>query len=66
MEWYRGSGLRPYEAMLEEEEKARLEEALLERLREAYPKRCGGGLLLSMARLFFLAQKAEESDGFSA
>mgnify|MGYP004604301761 CR=1 FL=1 len=66
LEWYRGSGLRPYEAMLEKEEKARLEEALLERLREAYPKRRGGGLLLSMARLFFLAQKAEESDGFSA
>jgi len=56
VEWFRGTGMRPYlEALADEEERARFEAMLLERYREAYPRRKDGKVLFPFRRLFIIA-----------
>lgn len=57
LEWYRGSGLRPYLAALDGEERLEFERELLERMEGAYPAQADGSVILKMPRLFFVAQK---------
>ena len=56
LDWYRGTGLRPYLAALDEEEGALFERDILEKLRPAYPVQADGRILFPFPRLFFLAQ----------
>ncbi len=56
LEWYRGTGLRPYLNALNEIDKARFESALLDRAREIFPVLENGSVLFKFSRLFFLAQ----------
>ncbi|HLK47979.1 MAG TPA: methyltransferase domain-containing protein [Bryobacteraceae bacterium] len=58
LEWFRGTGLRPYlEALASEEERARFEGMLLERYTTAYPRRANGLVLFPFRRLFFVAYR---------
>ena len=57
LEWYRGTGLRPYLQVLPAREAEQLELEILARLEECYPKQKNGEILFRFPRLFFLAQK---------
>ena len=58
VDWFRGTGLRPFlEALSSEEERLRFETLLLERYREAYPRRPSGHVLFPFKRLFFVAYR---------
>jgi trans-aconitate 2-methyltransferase len=59
IEWFRGTGLRPFLAALEnEEQKKRFEELLLERFSLAYHRQKDGRILFPFRRLFIIAYKA--------
>ncbi len=56
VEWFRGTGLRPYlEALSSPEERQRFEALLLERYAKAYPRRPDGKILFPFRRLFLVA-----------
>lgn len=55
LEWYRGSGLRPYLQALSTEDAQAFEADVLDRIRAAYPTRAAGGVTLRFPRLFFVA-----------
>lgn len=57
VEWYRGTGLRPYLSQLPTDELRRAyEQAFVDRLRAVYPLQADGTVLIPMPRFFFLAQ----------
>ena len=57
IEWYRGSGLKPYlDALGEKDRKVFLEE-LLAAVRERFPVQADGNVILRMPRLFYIARK---------
>ncbi|MGA2401611.1 MAG: methyltransferase domain-containing protein [Syntrophobacteraceae bacterium] len=59
IEWFRGTGLRPFLAALENEgQKKRFEELLLERYTRAYPPQNDGRILFQFRRLFIIAYRA--------
>jgi trans-aconitate 2-methyltransferase len=59
LDWFRGTGLRPYlEALSSDEERQRFEKLLLERYNAAYPRRPSGQVLFPFRRLFFVAYRA--------
>lgn len=58
LEWYRGSGLRPYLQLLTPEERIEFEDEILKQLRGAYPLQPNGEIIFRFPRLFFLAQRA--------
>lgn len=60
LEWYRGTGLRPYLQALPAREAEQFELEILARLEEAYPKQKNGEILFRFPRFFFLAQKPEQ------
>lgn len=56
LEWFRGTGLRPYlEALPDDRDRARFETELLERYRAAYPLQANGKVLFPFRRLFIVA-----------
>jgi len=56
LEWYRGTGLRPYLAALKNvEQRKRFEDMLLERYQKSYPFRKDGRILFPFRRLFIIA-----------
>lgn len=58
LEWFRGTGLRPFlEALSSDEERARFEGMLLERYTVSYPRRTSGKILFPFRRLFFVAYR---------
>ena len=58
IEWYRGTGLRPYLDALSEEKKKQFEAAILERLARQYRAQKNGEIIFRFARLFFIARSA--------
>jgi trans-aconitate 2-methyltransferase len=57
LEWYRGTGLRPYLALLPEADCPAFERDILTRVAAAYPKQKNGGILFRFPRLFMLATR---------
>lgn len=57
IEWYKGSGLRPYLEMLENDEKTEFLSLLQKRLEKLFPTQKDGKVILKMPRLFFTLQK---------
>ncbi|HEY8423308.1 MAG TPA: trans-aconitate 2-methyltransferase [Clostridia bacterium] len=55
LEWYKGTGLRPYLSVLPENKKAEFENQIMERLIQAYPKQKNGDVIFRFPRLFFIA-----------
>lgn len=57
VEWYKGSGLKPYLDMLNESEQAELIRDLQAEIDKEYPVLDDGNVFLIMPRLFFTAEK---------
>lgn len=57
LEWYKGSGLRPYLALLAENERQEFLNDLQEAINNDYPLLDDGNVFLIMPRLFFIAEK---------
>jgi trans-aconitate 2-methyltransferase len=55
IEWYRGTGLRPYLDVLSQEKKTSFEQEVFERIVEAYPPQKNGSILFKFPRFFFTA-----------
>lgn len=56
IEWYRGSGLRPYlEALPDEDSRRTFIKELSDNLANAYPRLADGRILMRFPRLFFIA-----------
>lgn len=58
LEWYRGTGLRPYLAALPEDRRAVFEQEVFTRVVECYPPQRNGQIIFRFPRFFFLAQAA--------
>lgn len=57
MEWYRGTGLRPYLAALDQEKAQLFEAEVFQKVVSAYPVQSNGNILFPFPRLFFTAIK---------
>ena len=57
IDWYKGSGLRPYLDMLDESEKSDFLCELLEMIKKNFPVQADNSVILKMPRLFFTAVK---------
>lgn len=57
LEWYRGTGLRPYLEVLSENEQADFEDDIYEALVNTYPTQQNGEIIFRFPRLFFTAVK---------
>lgn len=57
LEWYRGSGLRPYLQTLSPDDARAFEADVLARVCEVFPERAAGGVTLCFPRLFFVARR---------
>lgn len=57
MEWYRGTGLRPYLSVLPDTERPTFEREIFSRVVSAYPKQKNGEIIFRFPRFFFLAVK---------
>jgi trans-aconitate 2-methyltransferase len=56
LEWFRGTGLRPFlEALASDDERRRFEQMLLKRYVVSYPRQPNGKVLFPFRRLFFVA-----------
>lgn len=55
IEWYKGSGLRPYLERLDETEQREFENELLKLIESNYPIQADSSVILQMPRLFFTA-----------
>jgi trans-aconitate 2-methyltransferase len=59
VEWYRGTGMRPYlDALPDDFRRNRFQARFMERVAEDYPLTASGKLLFWFRRLFFVAYKA--------
>lgn len=57
IDWYRGTGLRPYLAQLPNDDlRAEFEQEVLARIRKVYPLQADGTVLIGFPRFFFLAR----------
>lgn len=57
LEWYRGTGLRPYLEELDENQKTDFENDILEKVMQEYPMQANGDIIFRFPRLFFTAVK---------
>lgn len=57
MEWYKGTGLRPYLEALSEKDGAEFERDILNEVKKAYPIQENGEIIFRFPRLFFTAVK---------
>ena len=57
IEWYKGSGLRPYLDLLNEDEKQEFLRELEEKIKDIFPRQRDGRVILKMPRMFFIAAK---------
>lgn len=56
LEWYRGTGLRPYLDQLDEKEKHIFEEDILKEIKNRYKEQVDGNIIFKFPRLFFIAK----------
>lgn len=59
MEWYRGTGLRPYLESLCDDKKKLFENDILKRVIEEYPEQKNGNIIFRFPRFFFVARVKE-------
>ncbi|AGK95537.1 methyltransferase domain-containing protein [Clostridium pasteurianum] len=55
IEWYRGTGLRPYLNILSDEKKKAFEEDIFKRVVKEYPTQKNGNIIFRFPRFFFIA-----------
>lgn len=66
LEWYRGTGLRPYLDALPENRRPVFEAAVLRRVAAAYPPQKNGEVIFRFPRFFFLATARTNGDDRAA
>lgn len=54
IEWYRGTGLRPYLEQLDDDLQREFESDILEQIKTAYPVQKNGDIIFKFPRLFFM------------
>ena len=57
LEWYRGTGLRPYLEQLSADDHAAFSADVMQCLKDAYTVQKNGEIIFRFPRLFFVAQK---------
>lgn len=57
IEWYKGTGLRPYLLQLSEDDQKIFLSDFTERLKDTYPLQRNGKIIFKYPRLFFTAKK---------
>ena len=58
IDWYKGSGLRPYlEALEDDGKRQQFTSELLSIIKDKYPTQSNGSIILKMPRVFFVAKK---------
>lgn len=57
LEWYRGTGLRPYLEVLSQDERIKFEKEILDQITLHYPERSDGTVIFTFPRFFMTAQK---------
>lgn len=57
IEWYKGTGLRPYFNALDDEKRDEFKEDILRELRKNIPMQKNGEVIYKFPRLFFTAKK---------
>lgn len=57
IEWYKGTGLRPYTAQLDEQRAEEFVNDVLSEVKKAYPKQKNGSIIFRFPRFFFTAKK---------
>jgi len=57
IEWYKGTGFRPYLEKLDEQGQSEFLADMLEQVRKLYPPQSDGNILFEFKRLFFVAYK---------
>lgn len=55
LEWYRGTGLRPYLSVLGDDKKAEFENDIMDHIVQRYPKQNNGEIIFRFPRFFFMA-----------
>jgi len=55
LEWYRGTGLRPYLSVLPDSKKTEFESEIMEKLIQRYPRQKNGCIIFKFPRFFFTA-----------
>lgn len=55
LEWYRGTGLRPYLDVLQDNKKTEFEDDIMENLMQRYPEQKNGDIIFRFPRFFFTA-----------
>jgi len=58
LEWYRGTGLRPYLSVLPDNMKKEFEDEIMENLVQRYPRQRNGDIIFRFPRFFFIARKS--------
>jgi len=61
LEWYRGTGLRPYLDALDKEKQAEFENDIMERVRESYTVQKNGEIIFRFPRFFFTAYSTTDT-----
>lgn len=61
MEWYRGTGLRPYLNVLSDEKKKLFESVVFDKVVERYPTQKNGNIIFRFPRFFFIATSKAKS-----
>ena len=55
LEWYRGTGLRPYLNVLPDNRKTEFENEIMDLLIKGYPRQKNGDIIFRFPRFFFIA-----------
>ena len=57
MDWYRGTGMRPYLQALDDAGRKKFEAEVFAQVREEYPTQSDGSIIFPFPRFFFLATR---------
>lgn len=57
LQWYRGTGLRPYLKVLPPEKRSEFEQEILSGIESLFPRLQDGSVVFKFSRLFFMARK---------
>ena len=66
LQWYRGTGLRPYLKVLPPEKRSEFEQEILSGIESLFPRLQDGSVVFKFSRLFFMASSLSDLKASSA